>query len=106
MPAESFRVASKSLELFIPRKETGPLERGTEGHDTDAAAAQEFEKRFLRPALVGQHALEAGAEIGVDPALQLENSDGVRHGATVYHPKRADPVEERLRAIRLQRRER
>src|SRR3954453_18542579 len=68
MPAESFRVASKSLELFIPRKETVPLERGTEGHDTDVAAAQEFEKRFLRPALVGQHALEAGAEIGVDPA--------------------------------------
>ncbi|MFL5414437.1 MAG: hypothetical protein ACJ78Y_00460 [Myxococcales bacterium] len=81
MAAESFGIASKSLELFIPRKETVPLERGTEGHDSDVAAAQEFEKRFLRPALVGQHALEAGAEIGVDPALQLEDSDGVRRGA-------------------------
>src|SRR3954465_11144835 len=101
MAAESFGIASKSLELFIPRKETVPLERGTEGDDSDAAAAQEFEKRFLRPALVGQHALEAGAEIGVNPALQLEDSDRVRHGAGVYHPKRADPVEERLRAIRL-----
>ncbi|MFL5436173.1 MAG: hypothetical protein ACJ784_16815, partial [Myxococcales bacterium] len=76
MAAESFGIASKSLELFIPRKETVPLERGTEGHHTDVAAAQEFEKRFLRPALVGQHALEAGAEIGVDPALASQRERG------------------------------
>src|SRR3954447_17104902 len=79
MAAESFGIASKSLELFIPRKETVPLERGTEGHDADVAAAQEFEKRLLRPALVGQHALEAGAEIGVGSAPPLGDFRRGRH---------------------------